>query len=61
MNNRKWNELSFKFEIIAILQFIIFSTIAMFFYTGGTKINPDVSHYSFWANYFSDLGLMNLT
>lgn len=56
MNNKNWNELSFKFLIIAILQFIVLSTIAMIFYTGGTKMDPNVSYYSFWSNFFSDLG-----
>ena len=56
MNEKKWHEISFMFLIIAIIQFIVLSTIAMIFYTGGTKLDPNASNYSFWANYFSDLG-----
>ncbi len=56
MNEKNWNELSFMFLIIAIIQFVILSTIAMIFYTGGTKLDPNASNYSFWTNFFSDLG-----
>ncbi|MFX1445708.1 MAG: hypothetical protein ACFFHV_20015 [Promethearchaeota archaeon] len=56
MSEKNWNVLSFKLLIIAIIQFIVLSTIAMIFYTGGTKLDPDASSYSFWANFFSDLG-----
>lgn len=39
------------------IQFVILSTIAMFFYAGGTQIDSSTSGYSFWFNTFSDLGL----
>ncbi len=28
----------------------------MIFYTGGTKLDPNTTYYSFWTNFFSDLG-----
>jgi hypothetical protein len=56
LNKKNFNDLSVKFLIIAIFQFIIFSTLAMIFYRGGTLRDPNLSNYSFWANYFSDLG-----
>lgn len=42
--------------IFGNIQFVIVSTIAMFFYSGGTAINPSTTGYSFWSNFFSDLG-----
>jgi len=42
--------------IFGIILWIILSTIAMFFYPGGTEINPSTLGYSFWSNYISDLG-----
>lgn len=47
---------AFIFLILGCIQFIILTIIAMFFYKGGTYINPSTSHYLFWYNYFSDLG-----
>jgi hypothetical protein len=38
------------------IQWVILSTIAMFFYPGGTQNDPSASGYTFWSNYFSDLG-----
>lgn len=42
--------------MIGCVQFIILSTIAMFFYQGGTYIDSSTISYVFWGNYFSDLG-----
>ena len=50
---KKW---SFALNIIGCIQFIVLTTIAMFFYEGGTYIDPSTSRYVFWYNYFSDLG-----
>ena len=47
---------SFVLNIIGCIQFIILTSIAMFFYKGGTYIDPSTPHYVFWYNYFSDLG-----
>ena len=41
---------------IGSLVFLIFTTIAMFFYKGGTAFNPDLNRYDFFHNFFSDLG-----
>ena len=38
------------------LQFLIFSTIAMFNYSGGTSWNKSAEGYTFWHNVMSDLG-----
>jgi hypothetical protein len=36
--------------------FFLFSTAAMFLFPGGTALNPHLLHYSFFTNFFSDLG-----
>ncbi|PWI47087.1 hypothetical protein CEE45_13620 [Candidatus Heimdallarchaeota archaeon B3_Heim] len=41
---------------IGTLQFIILTFIAMIFYTGGTRIDETAQGYSFFTNFFSDLG-----
>ncbi|MFX0187775.1 MAG: hypothetical protein ACFE8A_08570 [Candidatus Hodarchaeota archaeon] len=56
MNIKNWREFAFIFLMIGCVQYIILTTIAMFFYAGGTIINPNASGYSFWHNFFSDLG-----
>ena len=43
--------------MIGTIQFVIITTIAMLLYTGGTYQNPSRPGYSFWENFFSDLGL----
>jgi len=43
-------------SIIGCLQFILLTAIAMFFYKGGTYVDPSPLGYIFWQNYFSDLG-----
>lgn len=52
-NLKKW---AYALNIIGCIQFIILTSIAMFFYKGGTYADPSTSHYVFWYNYFSDLG-----
>ncbi len=43
--------------MIGTIQFVIITFIAMLLYTGGTYQNPNRPGYSFWENFFSDLGL----
>ena len=43
--------------MIGIALFFVLSTISMFFYTGGTKQDPNTIGYSFILNKFSDLGM----
>ncbi|MFX1566756.1 MAG: DUF998 domain-containing protein [Promethearchaeota archaeon] len=45
-----------RISLFGSLQFIIITFIAMLFYPGGTYIDPNISGYSFFSNYFSDLG-----
>ena len=49
-------KLTYILSIIGCLQFVILTSIAMIFYKGGTYIDPSPLGYTFWQNYFSDLG-----
>jgi hypothetical protein len=42
--------------MVGCVQFIVLTTVAMFYYPGGTYANHDAVGYSFWSNFFSDLG-----
>jgi hypothetical protein len=37
--------------------FIVLTILAMWFYPGGTAMDPSTQRYSFWRNFFSDLGM----
>ncbi len=56
MSIRNWKELFFILSMIGIMQFAILTAIAMLFYTGGTAVNPNAPRYTFFENFFSDLG-----
>lgn len=51
-----WYKTVFQIVIAAILIFVLVTVIAMFTYTGGTYDNPGNAGYSFFTNFFSDLG-----
>jgi len=53
MNWRRW---AFVLAMVGCVQFIVLTTVAMFYYPGGTYTNHDTVGYSFWSNFFSDLG-----
>jgi len=50
----KW---PFKFAIVACVQFIVLTVIAMLIYPGGSIMGPSTSRYSFFSNFFSELGM----
>jgi hypothetical protein len=56
MNLKIWRKCAYVFIIIGPLQYIILTGIAMIYYAGGTFTNPNTIGYSFWQNFFSDLG-----
>ena len=58
MNSKSVNFKLFGFTFMEFspLQYIVLTAIAMFFYTGGNLIDPSSPGYSFWTNFFSDLG-----
>jgi len=56
MIKKKWKLWAFLINISGCIQFIIITFVAMFYYEGGTFIDPLSQGYNFWYNYFSDLG-----
>ncbi len=46
----------FPLSVIGGVQFIILTFIAMITYKGGTRLDPTSKGYSFFSNFFSDLG-----
>ena len=46
----------FLLAMAGCVQFVLLSTTAMFFYPGGTRSDNATADYSFWSNFFSDLG-----
>jgi hypothetical protein len=52
-----WGKKPFQFTMVASVQFVILTIIAMWFYPGGTSENPSSEGYDFFRNFFSTLGL----
>jgi len=46
----------FPLTVIGSVQFIILTLVAMVTYKGGTRLDPTSKGYSFFSNFFSDLG-----
>jgi len=57
MDKKNWREWIFIFNIISIIQYFVLIHIAMFFYPGGTRLEPNIRGYSYFSNFISDLGL----
>tara|TARA_B100001765_G_scaffold209763_1_gene170329 strand:+ start:170 stop:826 length:657 start_codon:yes stop_codon:yes gene_type:complete len=53
---KNWRKKGAIIGSIGCIEFVIFSTIAMFFYGGGTSWNKSAEGYTFWHNVLSDLG-----
>ncbi|NLA05926.1 MAG: DUF998 domain-containing protein [Firmicutes bacterium] len=58
MRDREYRlyRLSFSAAIAVSLLFVVLTVPAMFLYGGGTQDDSTMPGYSFWENYFSDLG-----
>ena len=56
MTSKNWRNVAYILAIISSIQSLVLSTIAMFFYTGGTGSNPSSPGYAFFENILSDLG-----
>jgi len=52
-----WGKRPFRATTWACVQFMVLSTIAMLVYPGGSHADPTSRGYSFFTNFFSDLGL----
>lgn len=52
-----WRIRSFQLVMVAVGQFVVLTTVAMLVYPGGTGADKTTAGYSFFTNFFSDLGL----
>lgn len=56
MNTKPFHKLAAQLFLWTTFQFVILTLLAMVAYPGGHAHDPEMSHYSFTYNYFSDLG-----
>ncbi|MFX1567717.1 MAG: hypothetical protein ACFFCV_05035 [Promethearchaeota archaeon] len=56
MNNKNWRQIAFIIAMVNCIQSLIFTSIAMFFYPGGTFSDTNSVGFLFFSNLFSDLG-----
>ncbi|MEM7333228.1 MAG: hypothetical protein AAF490_14155 [Chloroflexota bacterium] len=52
-----FRQTAFKLSIISTIQFVVLTTVAMLFYPGGSTLDENSQSYSFFTNFFSELGL----
>ncbi len=52
-----WHRRLYSLAIVGCIQFVVLTLIAMICYPGGTHADPTTKGYSFFHNFFSDLGL----
>jgi hypothetical protein len=52
-----WRRSAFSLVAVGCVQFVILTVVAMWFYPGGTIADPTTRGYSFFTNFFSELGL----
>lgn len=55
-NGKDWRRWSYILLMISVILFLILSSIAMYFYPGGTNADDGTSGYDLFLNYYSDLG-----
>lgn len=58
MRSDFWNKGVFKLVIFGCGVFVLLTLIAMVFYPGGTFSDPGTEGYSFFGNFFSELGMV---
>lgn len=51
-----WRLKAFEVVVVACVAFVLLTGLAMLFYAGGTHHNKSAQGYSFFVNYFSDMG-----
>ena len=54
---KTWGVRPFRWTMYACVQFVVFTTIAMLLYPGGSGVDRSSRGYSFFNNFFSELGL----
>jgi hypothetical protein len=52
-----WRRKAFSWIAVLCVQFVVLTAVAMWFYPGGTMADPTTRGYSFFTNFFSELGL----
>jgi len=52
-----WRQGVFRLVAIGCILFVLLTAVAMLFYPGGTATDPTTHGYSFFTNFFSELGL----
>lgn len=52
-----WRQGVFRLVAICCVLFVLLTAVAMLFYPGGTATDPTTRGYSFFTNFFSELGL----
>ncbi len=55
--SHSWRQRVFSLMMFGCVLFVVFTVVAMLFYPGGTFTDPAASGYSFFTNFFSELGL----
>ena len=56
MNLTNWKRWAYILSMVGCAQFIFFTFLGMIFYAGGTYKDPSIEGYSFFMNFFSDIG-----
>ena len=56
MDIKMSNKNAYKIELLGFVVAIVFCSLAMIFYAGGTQMDPSAPGYSFWFNTISDSG-----
>lgn len=52
-----WRRTAFSWIVVLCVQFVVLTAVAMWFYPGGSIADPTSRGYSFFTNFFSELGL----
>lgn len=56
-SSSSWRKQAFSLVAFGCVQFVILTFLAMLFYPGGTLGDPSARGYSFFTNFFSELGM----
>lgn len=56
LNTKNWKSWAYIASMIGCVLFIFFTLLGMLFYSGGTYNNALIEGYSFFMNFFSDIG-----
>lgn len=56
LNTKNWKSWAYIANMIGCVAFVFFTMLGMIFYSGGTYGDPSIEGYSFFMNFFSDIG-----